>query len=68
MIQNTQNRDSQAIHLKLDELIRAVKTARNTMIDTEDRSDEELARMQREMRDACDDPDPPEPERPDPLS
>jgi low affinity Fe/Cu permease len=68
MIQNTQNRDSQAIHLKLDELIRAVENARNAMIDTEDRSDEELATMQREMRDACGQPDSLAPERPEPLS
>src|SRR6478672_473999 len=33
MIQNTQNRDSKALHLKLDELIRAVEAARNRMVD-----------------------------------
>jgi len=53
MIQNTQNRDSQAIHLKLDELIRAVKTARNAMVDIEDLPDAELARLQREMSEVC---------------
>jgi low affinity Fe/Cu permease len=50
MIQNTQNRDSRAIHLKLDELIRAVHTARNELVDVEDLPDEELARLTREFR------------------
>jgi low affinity Fe/Cu permease len=43
LIQNTQNRDAQAIHLKLDELIRAVEGARNNLVDLENMSDEELA-------------------------
>jgi low affinity Fe/Cu permease len=42
LIQNAQNRDAKAIHLKLDELIRAIKGARNKYIDLEDLSDEEL--------------------------
>ena len=42
LIQNTQNRDARAINLKLDELIRAVSSARNAMIDIERLSDEEL--------------------------
>jgi low affinity Fe/Cu permease len=50
MIQNTQNRDSRAIHLKLDELIRAVESARNLMVDVEDLPDEELARLAREFQ------------------
>ena len=45
LIQNTQNRDSQAIHVKLDELIRAKKGARNAMIDLDELSDEELAKI-----------------------
>jgi low affinity Fe/Cu permease len=45
LIQNTQNRDSQALHLKLDELIRAKKGARNTLLDLDDLSDEELAQI-----------------------
>ena len=49
MIQNTQNRDSRAIHLKLDELIRAVKSARNQLVDVEDLPDEELARLAHEF-------------------
>jgi low affinity Fe/Cu permease len=45
LIQNTQNRDSQELHLKLDELIRAIGTARNTVIDLDHLSDEELERL-----------------------
>src|SRR5215213_9844487 len=50
LIQNTQNRDAKAIHLKLDELIRAVKDARNNLVDLEDMSDEELAKLQDEFQ------------------
>jgi low affinity Fe/Cu permease len=42
LIQNTQNRDARAIHLKLDEIIRAIRPANNNMIDIEKLSDEEL--------------------------
>jgi low affinity Fe/Cu permease len=49
LIQNTQNRDSIAIQLKLDELINAVKDARNELIDVEDLSDEELLEKREEM-------------------
>jgi low affinity Fe/Cu permease len=42
LIQNAQNRESKAIHLKLDELILAVKLARNEMINVESLTDEEL--------------------------
>jgi low affinity Fe/Cu permease len=42
LIQNTQNRDAKAMHLKLDELIRAVQGARNRLVDLEKLSDEEL--------------------------
>ena len=45
LIQNTQNRDSQALHLKLDELIRAKKGARNSLLDLDDLSDEELEKI-----------------------
>lgn len=51
MIQNTQNRDSKAIHLKLDELIRSVESARNGLIDSEDLSDKELDRLEGEFAD-----------------
>ena len=46
LIQNTQNRDARAIHLKLNELIRAMDSARNQMIDIERLSDLELDEMQ----------------------
>lgn len=42
LIQNTQNRDSRAIHLKLDELIYASKKANNHFMEAEDMSDEEI--------------------------
>jgi hypothetical protein len=43
LIQSTQNRDSKALHLKLDELIRAVSSARNRLVDLENCADEEFA-------------------------
>ena len=45
LIQNTQNRDGAAMQIKLDELIRAVEGAHNTVVDLEDMSDEELAKV-----------------------
>ena len=50
LIQNTQNRDAKAVHLKLDELIRAIKDARNELVDLEDLSDEELKRLEEQFR------------------
>ena len=47
LIQNTQNRDALAVHLKLDELLRATKEADNRLIDAEDDSDDELAELKR---------------------
>lgn len=49
LIQNTQNRDAKAIHLKLDELIRGVDGARTGLVDLEDLTDEELERLQRDF-------------------
>jgi low affinity Fe/Cu permease len=46
LIQNTQNRDTQVLQLKLDELIRAVRTARDELVDMESLSDEELHQIQ----------------------
>jgi low affinity Fe/Cu permease len=46
LIQHTQNRDSQALHVKLDELIRAVSGARNSLLDLDCLSDEELEKIQ----------------------
>jgi low affinity Fe/Cu permease len=50
LIQNTQNRDAKAIHLKLDELIRSVKAARTKLVDLEDMSDEELNKLGDEFK------------------
>jgi len=49
LLQNTQNRDARALHLKLDELIRSTKDARNRLIDLEDCTEEELDELQREF-------------------
>jgi low affinity Fe/Cu permease len=50
LIQNTQNRDAKAIHLKLDELIRSQSGARNFLVDLESLSDEEMQRLQEEFQ------------------
>ena len=42
LIQNTQNRDARALHLKLDEIIRAIESAHNELIDIERLSDDDL--------------------------
>ena len=49
LIQNTQNRDARALHLKLDELLRAVEGARTSLVDLEDLSDAELDELQLEF-------------------
>ncbi len=49
LIQNTQNRDSKAVHLKLDELLRSMRGARNDLVDLERLSDEELQKLQEEF-------------------
>lgn len=50
LLQHMQNHDSKAIHLKLDELIRSVKTARNTLVDLEAMTDEELEALHQEFQ------------------
>jgi low affinity Fe/Cu permease len=50
LIQNTQNRDAKAVHLKLDELIRAIKSARNELVDLEDLSDGELKKLEEQFK------------------
>src|SRR5690349_9890693 len=49
LIQNLQNRDAKAIHLKLDELLRAIKGARTEMVNIEDLADEDLDELQKEF-------------------
>lgn len=49
LIQNTQNRDAKAVHLKLDELLRAMKGARAKLIDTDELSDKELEDFHQEF-------------------
>ena len=50
LIQNTQNREAEAIQLKLDELLRAVTEARTSLVDLEDLSEEELEHLHEEFR------------------
>jgi low affinity Fe/Cu permease len=49
LIQNTQNRDAKAVHLKLDELIRALGPARNKLVDLEKLSDDQLKALEAEF-------------------
>jgi low affinity Fe/Cu permease len=49
LIQNTQNRDSAALHLKVDELLKAFEEARTELVDLEDASDEELDALKEEF-------------------
>ena len=50
LIQNTQNRDAKAVHLKLDEMIRALKGARNQLVDLENLSDEDLKKLEKQFQ------------------
>jgi low affinity Fe/Cu permease len=50
LIQNTQNRDAKAVHLKLDELISSVEGARNRLVELESLSDEELELLQEQFK------------------
>jgi low affinity Fe/Cu permease len=49
LVQNTQNRDAKATHLKLDELIHAVGKARNTLIEAEELSDKQLETYKKKL-------------------
>jgi low affinity Fe/Cu permease len=48
LIQNTQNRDSEAMQVKLDEIIRAMEGAENALLDLEELEDEELDRIRKD--------------------
>jgi low affinity Fe/Cu permease len=48
LIQNTQNRDTQAMQVKLDELIRAIEGAHNALLNLEELSDEDLEKLRRD--------------------
>lgn len=61
LIQNTQNRDSEAMHVKIDELIRAIEGAHNALLDLEELEEEDLdkirasyTKLAEEARDALD--------------
>ncbi|MGE3315341.1 MAG: low affinity iron permease family protein [Planctomycetaceae bacterium] len=51
LIQNTQNRDGEAVQLKLDELIRSVREARNSFLDLEELSEDELESIRKKYVD-----------------
>ncbi|HET7091843.1 MAG TPA: low affinity iron permease family protein [Thermomicrobiales bacterium] len=53
LIQNSQNRDSKAVHLKLDELLRSAHDADNSLIEVEDETDEELAELKQLYEQLC---------------
>ncbi len=48
LIQNTQNHDTEALQIKLDEIIRAIGTANNALLDLEEMDDDELDRIREE--------------------
>jgi low affinity Fe/Cu permease len=53
LIQNTQNRDTKLIQIKIDELIRAVDTARNQLLNLENLTDKDLTRLRKEFEQTC---------------
>jgi low affinity Fe/Cu permease len=57
LTQNTQNRDSVVLHLKLDELIRVTESARNRLLDLEDLTEEDLKPLKRSFARTADTPD-----------
>jgi low affinity Fe/Cu permease len=59
LIQNTQNRDAKGLHLKMDELIKATKGARNKMIDLDSLTDEQLKDLEEDYKRICKSPERP---------
>ena len=51
LIQNTQNRDTEAMQIKMDELIRAVENAHNALLDLEELDDDELDLIRKDYLD-----------------
>ena len=56
LIQNTQNRDSHALHLKIDELLRALDAADTRLVDLEERSEQELEKLRQHYKAIAADP------------
>jgi len=56
LIQNTQNRDSEALHLKIDELLRALDAADTRLVDLEERSEQELEQLHKRYKDLASHP------------
>ena len=54
LIQNTQNRDTEALQIKLDEIIRSIRGARNEVLDLEEMDERELNRIRKEYLDLAD--------------
>jgi len=57
LIQNTQNRDSKALHLKLDELLCAIREARTGLVGLENLPDADLDQLEREFKRASQEAD-----------
>ena len=53
LIQHTQNRDTRALHLKIDELLKATRGARNSMIDLDRLTDQQLVRLEAQFKRIC---------------
>jgi low affinity Fe/Cu permease len=49
LIQNTQNRDTEVLQSKIDELIRVIQHARNRLISLEDLTGEEMEKVKQEL-------------------
>ena len=54
LIQYTQNRDTKALHLKIDELLKVTRGARNSLIDLDRLTDAQLRKLELEFKKLCD--------------